>query len=224
MSATPRQRLDAHERSDDVCVRFRRIIDASPGGRRTRGRLGNAVMETSALIKKHRRALADEHSWSLKRQRARRQLRAALMGFITISRVIRGEDAGIYFVDRLPRTSDSELMSKATTMLDKVTTNADVFIEYGLPSTLLENVPVLVAALREAISQQDTARIDHQVLAREVLRSLAAGDRACAAMAVILASMADTHPNAIAAFRKARRVGYSSRVAARRRAARRPAR
>src|SRR5579872_3893452 len=193
MSATSRQRLEAHERCDDVCVRFARIIDATPGGRNMRARLGSSVMESSGLLRRYHRKLDDEHSWSQKRQQLRRQLRAALLAFIRIGRVVRGEGQVLLACNRLARMGDTRLGAEARAMFDIVMNDADVFIANGLPRRLLESVPGLADALKHAVTQQSLSRIEHHVLREVVRKSLAAGDRTLLALDVTLADLADDH-------------------------------
>jgi len=222
MSATPHLRLDAQERCNRLCTRWARVIDREPSGMKTRARLRAAVAETRRRLKEYRRALAQEHAWSLSRRKLRRMLRDALTACIRIGRVIRHEKGDTLLLLDLPRKSDTEVIADARTIFDVVEAHGSIFEDYGLPRRVLARIPRLISALEDARTSQSQARGEHHVMRKEILRSLGTGDHAAIAMGVILADLADSHPEFIVKFRAARRVGRARAVP--RRTARRAAR
>ena len=209
MKTTNRRRQEAHVRTQAVCVDHRDTLEATQGGKDMVVQLGTSVAVVKQGFTDQQRGSKEVHAGAAAAGKARRTLRARLKSIVRISRILK-PDAGLAEPLRMPRVaSDELLLADARMIAGHATTVADAFVAHGLPANVLTDLPAQIAALEQAKLAQAAGNERRLTANAAILTALNAGDDAIDALEAILVSASETDPNALIAWKNAKRVGPS---------------
>ena len=203
-------RHQAQARANDVCVGQAAVFDATSGGQKTAAKLSGAVTDVQRLNMDLEGYRDDRTAAAKDCRTGRATVRGGLTALVNIAPFVT-LDPSAATVLHLPLTnSDEDLLSVAREALDKVTPNAQAFIDQGLPANVLTDLPKQVAAFAAARLALAKARRDYTVTLDAIREALAEGDDAIRIAHTILRTTPSAPPDAIKQLRIAKRIGPST--------------
>ena len=209
MKTSFRQRQRAHRLCEQVCMRYRRPIEATPGGKRMLEQLRASVRQVQTLFARHLEAVTSYSAHARERRHEYEGLRTALLHIVRISRIAARAEGLSFGLATPERVSTTDIVSEARAVLSQVSARAELLERYGLPAQVLGDLPMRIAAVDRAITERDRARQFH-ILANDSIRdALRSGDDAVVALETILAATPGINPAAVVELRIAKRVGRS---------------
>jgi hypothetical protein len=103
--------------------------------------------------------------------------------------------------------SNTELLSDAQAIRDKVAPYRQALLDAGLPAQVLDDLPAQIVGLAAARDAKDAAQRNFTAAGKDLEAALAAGDGGIEVLHNILKATPQAHPNAVTKLAVAKRVG-----------------
>ncbi len=207
MKTSFRLRQRAHRRCEQVCMRYRRQIEGTIGGKRMFEQLRASVKLAQTLFARHLEAVNNYRAHARERRQAYEALRTALTHIVRISRIAARAGQVSFGLSAPKRLSTTDIVMQARAVHDHVSPHAEQLERHGLPAQVLRDLPLLIAVVDRAIAERDRARQFH-VFANEAIRdALRSSDDAVVALDTLLRATPGVPPAASIELRIAKRVG-----------------
>src|SRR5260370_22176266 len=211
MKTSFRLRQRAHRQCEQVCMRYRRQIEGTIGGKRMFEQLRASVKLAQTLFARHLEAVNNYRAHARERRQAYEELRTALTHIVRISRIAARAGQVSFGLSAPKRLSTIDIVMQARAVHDHVSPHAEELERHGLPAQVLRDLPMLIAVVDRAIAERDRARQFH-VFANEAIRdALRSGEDAVVALETILRATPGMPHAAAVELRIAKRVGSSRR-------------
>jgi len=207
MRKDTQRRHAAYTRVNAVCNEHSAILDATPGGQKTRTALGAYLAEDARLFGEEAKAIEDLRASSAERAAARRTLNAALKGVVRVGKLVDLDEITMDTM-RIPRAAgDDEMIAYARGLLTRVSPYADAFVAEGMPPDNLKTLDASIQSLAAARDAQTVARQRYAVAMASIRETQARANKTVKALEGIALNTPAANPDFVAKLRNARRVG-----------------
>jgi hypothetical protein len=203
-------RHQAQTRANDVCVEQAAVFNATLGGQNTVAKLSGAVSTVQRLDADLERYRDDRVAAASDCKAGRVTVLGGLTALVNIAPFVTLDPSAAKVLHLPLTTGDDNLLAVAREALEKVTPNAQAFIDQGLPANVLTDLPKQIAALAAARLALAKARRDYTMTTDAIRAALAEGDDAIRIAHTILRNTPSAPKAAIEQLRIAKRIGPST--------------
>ncbi|HYM23480.1 MAG TPA: hypothetical protein VEU08_09735 [Vicinamibacterales bacterium] len=201
----------AQTRALAVCLGLRGVF-GSAAGMTTVARLKRAVATQAARHADQERCRMQQKAAADRGRKARRMLYVGLRHVAHVSRVVHRKDDRVASIEPPSWMDDDGLIGRAEAILDAVRPHEALFVATGVRAGFFAVLAGEMAALRTAKDGVVRARVRYAECTAAIDRAQKEGDQAAAAAEGFLAASPGAPEGALNSFRRAKRIGTSSRL------------